>query len=79
MAVNCLVWITAPYHADSIRNSHAFRRAFADVSIGKEAGDAFMEQGKTLERGGEKDEAANAYINASKAYKKTHPKGTQTF
>ncbi len=46
-----------------------------DTNPGKEAGNAFMEQGKTLERGGEKDEAANAYINASKAYKKTHPKG----
>ena len=45
------------------------------MSQGKEAGDAFMQQGKTLEKCGEKDEAANAYVNASKAYKKTHPKG----
>ena len=45
------------------------------VKTGKEAGDAFMTQGKTMERAGEKDEAANAYVNASKAYKKTHPKG----
>jgi hypothetical protein len=43
---------------------------------GKQAGDAFISQGKTLEKGGEKDEAATAYVNASKAYKKTHPKGT---
>ena len=35
-----------------------------------------MTQGKTLEKISEKDEAANAYVNASKAYKKTHPKGS---
>ena len=35
-----------------------------------------MQQGKTLEKCSEKDEAANAYVNASKAYKKTHPKGS---
>lgn len=46
------------------------------ITLGKEAGDSFLSQGKTLEKGGEKDEAATAYVNASKAYKKTHPKGT---
>ncbi|KAJ3313723.1 hypothetical protein HDU76_002559 [Blyttiomyces sp. JEL0837] len=39
----------------------------------KEAGDAYMSQGYILCRMGEKDEASSAYINASKAFKKTNP------
>ncbi len=38
-----------------------------------------MQQAKTLEKCGEKDEAANAYVSASKSFKKTHPKGSLAF
>ncbi|ELU41811.1 vesicular-fusion protein SEC17 [Rhizoctonia solani AG-1 IA] len=34
----------------------------------KEAGDAFMKEGECREQSGEKDDAANAYWNAAKAY-----------
>jgi len=39
----------------------------------KESGDAFMKEADCREKGGEKDEAANAYWNAAKAYKKGYP------
>ncbi|KAJ3085664.1 vesicular-fusion protein S17 [Quaeritorhiza haematococci] len=39
----------------------------------KEAGDAYLQQAGCLIRIGEADEAASAYINASKAYKKSNP------
>jgi len=39
----------------------------------KEAGDAFCKEADCREKGGEKDEAANAYWNAGKAYKKGYP------
>ncbi|KAJ3349240.1 vesicular-fusion protein S17 [Kappamyces sp. JEL0680] len=41
----------------------------------KESGDAFMEQGKTLEKLGERDESSGCYLNAAKSYKKEFPKG----
>ena len=34
-----------------------------------------MEQGKTYEKLGERDESSGCYINASKSYKKEFPKG----
>ena len=34
-----------------------------------------MEQGKTLEKLSERDEASGCYINAAKSYKKEFPKG----
>ncbi|KDQ16723.1 hypothetical protein BOTBODRAFT_172831 [Botryobasidium botryosum FD-172 SS1] len=39
----------------------------------KEAGDAFCKEAECREKGGEKDEAANAYWNAGKAFKKEYP------
>ncbi|KAF8741701.1 ICE2, partial [Rhizoctonia solani] len=39
----------------------------------KEAGDAFMKEGECREQSGEKDDAANAYWNAAKAYKRGFP------
>ena len=43
--------------------------------LGKESGDAYREQATTLEKMGERDEAATCYLNASKSYKKEFPKG----
>ncbi|KAL2919630.1 vesicular-fusion protein S17 [Polyrhizophydium stewartii] len=40
----------------------------------KDSGDAFVQQAQTLERMGDRDDAASAYINASKSYKKEHPR-----
>jgi hypothetical protein len=37
-----------------------------------------MEQGKTLEKLSERDEAGGCYINAAKSYKKEYPKGNFT-
>ncbi|KAG8986209.1 vesicular-fusion protein S17 [Tulasnella sp. JGI-2019a] len=39
----------------------------------KESGDAFMKEAECREQQGEKDEAANAYWNAAKAFKKGFP------
>ncbi|KAJ3288798.1 vesicular-fusion protein S17 [Rhizoclosmatium sp. JEL0117] len=39
----------------------------------KESGDAYMSQSNTLLRMGEKDEAATAFMNAAKSYKKSNP------
>ena len=41
----------------------------------KESGDAFMQQSALLLKAGEKDEAATAFMNASKSYKKSSPIG----
>jgi len=44
----------------------------------KESGDAFMREADCREKGGEKDEAANALWNAAKSYKQGYPeKATQ--
>jgi hypothetical protein len=40
-----------------------------------EAGNAFILQANVLIKAGEKDEAATAYLNASKSFKKSNPKG----
>jgi alpha-soluble NSF attachment protein len=42
---------------------------------GKEAGDALLSKANIFLKMGERDEAATAYMDASKAYKKTHPTG----
>ncbi|KAJ3094747.1 hypothetical protein HDU96_001492 [Phlyctochytrium bullatum] len=47
--------------------------SFKLAKLWKEAGDAFISQANVLLKMGEKDEASSAYINASKAFKKTHP------
>jgi len=47
--------------------------AFKLEKLFKESGDAFMKEASCREKGGEKDEAANAYWNAGKAYKKGFP------
>jgi len=39
----------------------------------KESGDAFIQQSACLLKAGEKDEAATAFMNASKSYKKSSP------
>lgn len=39
----------------------------------KESGDAFMKEAECREKGGEKDDAANAYWNAAKSFKKGFP------
>ena len=39
----------------------------------KDSGDAFVKAGECALKAGEKDDAANDYWNAAKAYKKTHP------
>eukprot|EP00842_Homolaphlyctis_polyrhiza_P004679 jgi/Hompol1/5211/HPOL_004235-RA len=39
----------------------------------REAGDAFMQQAISLDKMGERDEAANAFINAAKSFKKEFP------
>ncbi|KAG8892834.1 vesicular-fusion protein S17 [Tulasnella sp. 403] len=39
----------------------------------RESGDAFMKEAECREKAGEKDEAANAYWNAAKSYKKGFP------
>jgi alpha-soluble NSF attachment protein len=41
----------------------------------KESGDSFMEQGKTMDKLGERTESASSYLNAAKSYKKEFPKG----
>ncbi|KAJ3218981.1 hypothetical protein HDU67_003345 [Dinochytrium kinnereticum] len=46
---------------------------FKLAKMWKEAGDAFISQANVLMKMGEKDEASSAYLNASKAFKKTHP------
>ena len=40
-----------------------------------EAGNAFILQANVLIKAGEKDEAATAYLNVSKSFKKSNPKG----
>ncbi|KAJ3102614.1 hypothetical protein HDU97_000398 [Phlyctochytrium planicorne] len=47
--------------------------AFKLAKMWKEAGDSFLSQANVLLKMGEKDEASSAYLNASKAFKKTHP------
>jgi len=47
--------------------------AFKIEQLMKEAGDAFTKEADCREKQGEKDEAANAWWNAAKAYKKGYP------
>ncbi|KAJ3272259.1 hypothetical protein HDV01_005798 [Terramyces sp. JEL0728] len=49
-------------------NAYKLKREF------KKSGDAFMKQGATHEKLGERDESSGCYINASKSYKKEFPK-----
>ncbi|KAJ3256908.1 hypothetical protein HK103_005026 [Boothiomyces macroporosus] len=49
-------------------NAYKLKREF------KKSGEAFMKQGATHEKLGERDEASGCYINASKSYKKEFPK-----
>lgn len=43
---------------------------------GKEAGNAYYQQGQCLEKMGERDEASSCYLNAGKSLKKEDPKRT---
>jgi alpha-soluble NSF attachment protein len=45
------------------------------VMSGKESGDAFIQQAQCLLKCNEKDEAATAFMNASKSYNKASPQG----
>lgn len=45
------------------------------LKIGKESGDAYLQQGETLEKMGDKYEASTAYLNAANSLKKEFPKG----
>ena len=47
--------------------------SFKIDKLWKEAGDAFMKEAECRAKAGEKDDAANAYWNAAKAYKKGFP------
>lgn len=50
--------------------------SFKIDKLWKEAGDAFMKEAECRASAGEKDDAANAYWNAAKAYKKGFPDRT---
>ncbi|QRV91447.1 Vesicular-fusion protein Sec17 [Ceratobasidium sp. AG-Ba] len=47
--------------------------SFKIDKLWKEAGDAFTKEAECREKAGEKDDAANAYWNAAKAYKRGFP------
>lgn len=47
--------------------------SFKIDKLWKEAGDAFMREAECRDQAGEKDDAANAYWNAAKAYKRGFP------